>query len=47
MITDILSDQHLADSNDSCLDCDTCTPNSTAIEIRNTLCYIVFVFQCN
>ena len=44
MITHILSEQHLADSDDSCLDCDRCNPKSVAIEICNTCCAIFFPF---
>ena len=35
MITDSLSEQHLADNNNSCLDCNRCNPNTATIEICN------------
>ena len=44
MITNDLSEQHLADSDDSCLDCDRCNPNSAAIEICNECCATFFPF---
>ena len=44
MINDILSEQHLVDSDDSCLDCDRCNPNSAAIEISNECCATFFPF---
>ena len=44
MTTNNLSEQHLTDSDVSCLDCDRCSPNSAAIEICNECCATFFPF---